>query len=509
MSRCFPFPPPGYEKKARIDDAELLKKEKHREKKHKKEDKEKREGKEKREKDRSDGKHRDRKEKKEKHRDKKKEKKDREKDKDKSSTSTAGPSESFIGEKSNHKEKEWGKGKSNISNEEQQGHAGQKPVQNSLLSEGAGDAKFVQELDRRIRDEKGAGSQLVERSSGSKQKNDEQMVRTMFKDTGFLPQGRETNKEKRIDNRKINDQRIRDDTRSISNAVVSNFTGVVQNRVEGLPRPLENMERMMEEREKSKERDGDEKRGDKRKDKNKEKKSHGKDKDRDKEKKKKEKVKEISDHKSMEHDKPKNVNRSDILGTQNIKTLHMSKDGEDTAAEGNLKKRKDFEANGFLHETEVRPNKIPKSIPHLSTVNGRKLEPCQTSTPLTSDRQEPPNNIKVDIKERKLNGVVEAQSLPTSSKKTSPAIVQGDQISPASLRSPHPDSKYLNQLLSVPTMEEWSDFDDQEWLFSSKSCSSGKPIMGTAGDVEAPVAWAEALQIESADIYALPYVVPF
>ena len=25
MSRCFPFPPPGYEKKARPDDADLLK----------------------------------------------------------------------------------------------------------------------------------------------------------------------------------------------------------------------------------------------------------------------------------------------------------------------------------------------------------------------------------------------------------------------------------------------------------------------------------------------------
>ncbi|KAJ6959544.1 hypothetical protein NC653_037785 [Populus alba x Populus x berolinensis] len=27
MSRCFPFPPPGYEKKARSDDFDLLKKE--------------------------------------------------------------------------------------------------------------------------------------------------------------------------------------------------------------------------------------------------------------------------------------------------------------------------------------------------------------------------------------------------------------------------------------------------------------------------------------------------
>ncbi|KAJ1292725.1 hypothetical protein BS78_01G012200 [Paspalum vaginatum] len=81
MSRCFPFPPPGYEKTARPD-AQLashlqqLDKEKHKEKKHKKDkkEKEKKEGKEKKDKNRSKDKHKDKKDRKEKHKDKKKDK---------------------------------------------------------------------------------------------------------------------------------------------------------------------------------------------------------------------------------------------------------------------------------------------------------------------------------------------------------------------------------------------------------------------------------------------------
>ncbi|TKY59966.1 hypothetical protein E2542_SST17061 [Spatholobus suberectus] len=90
MSRCFPFPPPGYVKKT--DEVDLLKEEKQKEKKHKKDkrDKEKRESKEKREKEGRDGKHKEKKDKREKHREKKKDKdKDKSKDRDKSKISTA------------------------------------------------------------------------------------------------------------------------------------------------------------------------------------------------------------------------------------------------------------------------------------------------------------------------------------------------------------------------------------------------------------------------------------
>ncbi|XP_078176272.1 uncharacterized protein LOC144569692 [Carex rostrata] len=96
MSRCFPYPPPGFEPRLKNDHVDLLHKvqENYKEKKQKKEkkDKDKREGKEKRENDkhhskekhREDGKDKEKKEKREKHKHKKKEKgREKESEKDK------------------------------------------------------------------------------------------------------------------------------------------------------------------------------------------------------------------------------------------------------------------------------------------------------------------------------------------------------------------------------------------------------------------------------------------
>ncbi|XP_078447527.1 uncharacterized protein LOC144716287 isoform X2 [Wolffia australiana] len=86
MSRCFPFPPPGYEKKPQSSSLHLLlkKKEKEKELKKEKKDREKKDGRERKDKDRdkerSKDKNREKKSKKEKRRDKDK-KKDKEKDK--------------------------------------------------------------------------------------------------------------------------------------------------------------------------------------------------------------------------------------------------------------------------------------------------------------------------------------------------------------------------------------------------------------------------------------------
>ncbi|KAJ6835615.1 TRAF3-interacting protein 1-like [Iris pallida] len=129
MSRCFPFPPPGYEKAARSGDnnEDLLKKEKHKEKKHKKEkkrDREKREGKEGKDKDGTKDKKRE-KNRKEKHKDKTKDK-DRDKDKNRTSedTKTAIPPE--------------------IRQEDKFGYNCKSEVQ---------DSKFTKEVGRSIRDE--------------------------------------------------------------------------------------------------------------------------------------------------------------------------------------------------------------------------------------------------------------------------------------------------------------------------------------------------------------------
>ncbi|XP_059448087.1 uncharacterized protein LOC132179384 [Corylus avellana] len=516
MSRCFPFPPPGYEKKARTEDVDLLKKEREREKKHKKEkrDKEKREGKEKREKDRSDGKHKEKKDKKEKSRDKKKDKeKDRDKDKEKNSAPDekrlTGQAEGHSGEKLIQKE-ERDKGKNSIPEKrfvgQFSGYNAEKLSDSSHLAKETMDSKFMQELGRRIKDDDKATENTMEKFTNMDRKKDEEMVKLLAKGTGTWAEGKEKNR--RNDERTMDGRGINCEARFSGNSMVQNPVGVFQTRVEGTLRPSE---KKVEEKEKTKEKEGDDKRGDKRKDKDREKKSQGKDKDRDKEKKKEEKAKVKNNQKNTEHDRLKESNKSDLIGSQNIKTPQLPKDSNKIAAsEENLKKRKEVETNGVLHASDVRPNKLarPTSSSHRFPENGRTMDHSQTSITNASDRHVAASNVKVDNKERKINGIIDQPS-SVSSKKPMFATAQADQIAEAAAKPPHPDSKYLSQVYTIPKMEEWSHYDDQEWLFSNNGYQSELPKVGSSEVEETPEVWAEAMRIESADVCALPYVIPY
>ncbi|CAL4920101.1 unnamed protein product [Urochloa decumbens] len=140
MSRCFPFPPPGYEKTARPDaqlasSLQQLDKEKHKEKKHKKDkkDRDKKEGKDKKDKDRSKDKHKDKKDRKEKHKDKKK---DKSKDKNRESVEGIKRHDEALND--------------------------QKVGESSRKSEEIKDIKSREDLVRKIPDEKGAASRPIE-----------------------------------------------------------------------------------------------------------------------------------------------------------------------------------------------------------------------------------------------------------------------------------------------------------------------------------------------------------
>lgn len=507
MSRCFPFPPPGYEKKARPDDTDFLKKEKQREKRHKKErkDKEKRESKEKKEKDRNEGKEREKKEKKEKHRDKKKDK-EKERDKDKITTSIEKKlefqSQNYNGETVIQKEKEKDRDKNGNNPIEKkfamqsEGQNGQKLGQNRKLASEYKDSKFVQELGRRIKgEEKGIGAQLVDKHiTGTDQKRDEGILR--FVDKKMTTAEKEKSKERKIDEKITNFQEIRDESRFSGNTISNNHVRSFLDRVVvEMPKQAEkSIEKKMEGKEKTKEKDG----ADKRKDRDREKK-------REKEKKKEEKAKEKIEQKStMQLNK---VNKNDLLATQNIITSKISKETKrPPTQEENLGKRKEVETNGFLHDSEIRPNKLPRtsSSSHLLTENGRKLEPCQN----------PANNLHADNKEKRhVNGVIEAPLF-------SIAKGQANDIPKSSSRPPHPDLKYLTEVLSIPKAEEWSEFDEQDWLFDTDKAQLEKTKMDEAqlekkskldslGDNKSPRVWAEAMQIDSADIVALPYVIPY
>nr|GMD70198.1 glutamic acid-rich protein-like [Ipomoea batatas] len=635
MSRCFPFPPPGYENKARSEDADLLKEEKRKEKKHKKEkkDKEKGEGKEKREKDRSDGKHREKKDKKDKHKDKKeknrdkKRDKDKSKDKDKKSISEEAKAAGQPGTSSTETEKKNEHFK-NINSEEKKNNVqlqvqhGQKAIQGSGPDGETEESKFVQELGRRIRDEEnGKGIQLagrfsaewkrdermdrvgvkvgsslaedkgtnVERSIdnkkmdvqatrnesrfsgnanaiapsiiGASKKKIEGMPRVGGKDSGNFTENKETHVEKSLDNRKMDVHAIRNESKFSGNLAVPNITGFSKSKVEGMGRPLEENNERKEEKEKTKER-GDGKLGNKNKDKNGDKKRHKKDKGQEKEKKKeksKDKSKEKSEHKGIEKDRLQDINKNEFSAVSSNKAPALSRDtNAGTAFDVNLKKRK-LVTNGSLSENETRPVKMPRPASHEPIQNGNKVETLQVPL-LTSNRQEGASELKVVNKEHRINGAIHGQPLSVPRPKpllsttgsgqipeTSKKPTQADQIAEAfrktphtdqiaevsrkpranpiaeaskkpphtdliieaAKKAPHPDSKYLSQILTVPKMEEWIESDDNEWLFGSKNPSDRKPGVGSNGVNEELQVWSEARYIESTDVYALPYVIPY
>ncbi|KAK1306654.1 hypothetical protein QJS10_CPA10g01510 [Acorus calamus] len=430
MSRCFPFPPPGYEKKPRDD---LLTKEKHREKKPKeKKDREKKEGKERKDKDRSKDKHKEKKDRKEKHKDRKKDK-DREKDKSRSSyEKRAGQTDVVSRAEKN--------GNSNNANDTK-------------------GSKFAEELAKRIRDgDQGVGIQMVGNSMVDVQQKMEGTC-TMDMVTWKNVEGKDKRKEE-------NDEKTAADKHGDKNGekfteMVQNLKGAEQKKIEGLGRPMENDANKVE-RNEIIIREADDKKGARHKDRDREeKKSKGKDKEKDKAK-EKEKAKEKSEPKQKEHHKFRDIDKKETLDISTNKPPLTVKDIGEGAT--NLKKRNGFVANGFLHENEKRPTKQPKqefSSTHLSLENGKTLEPYHIAIQSASNRE---GTSHVENEYHKTNGTIDGYSSQHNSRpvvSTMEAIENGE----ASTRPPHSDSKYLSEIYAVPKMDEWPETDDQDWLF--------------------------------------------
>ncbi|XP_071720123.1 uncharacterized protein [Rutidosis leptorrhynchoides] len=535
MSRCFPFPPPGYEKKFTTDERDLLKKDKRKEKKHKKDkkDTEKKEGKEKRVKD--------------KHRDKKK-------DKDQSKTST--PHEIKINEHFGalngnqlHNINEQKKETSSITDDEmsyircpdQNGDL----VRNKNKPVVSEKDKFVQELDRRIREEeKGMSSHQFVVDSRKNNVNGIEIENTGAR------------------------QSVINGRQSVMDGAGSRRNMVFHNRINGsTPPPFDNnVDRVVDQKLKVQEKGSDDKRGDKQKNRDRDK-QHGKEKDMEKEKRK-----EKSEQKKSERDKNRQIKNNDFVNiSYNLSTHMLDNSLHGVGSEGNLKKRRDMETNGGSHENELRPNKMARPISNIPQENGRKpVFPQQPGLNLLDKQGASLNSFKtVNKGGQRVNDPIASPPISVSAKKApisafnhaasdpspiksppvitnhvaaqSPPLVpttktQPNQFSahkprpqpqplfgykpppavvdkvavPPQLpiprkKSPHPDTKYLNQVLSVPKLEEWCGFDDQKWLFSNKT---GRPISQKPSMEEVQV-WSEAKHIESVDVCALPYVIPY
>ncbi|KAK1281763.1 hypothetical protein QJS10_CPB22g00716 [Acorus calamus] len=461
MSRCFPFPPPGYEKKPR-DEHDLLTKasvfillmddikDKHKEKKDRKE----------------------------KHKDRKKDK-DREKDKSRSSDEKrAGQTDV-------------------VSRAEKNG--------NSNNAKDTKESKFTEELAKRIRDgDQGVGSQMVGNSMVDVQQKMEGTCTTMDMVTWKSVEGKDKRKEE-------NDEKTAADKHGDKNGekfieMVQNLVGAEQKRIQGLGRPMENDANKVE-RNETIIREADDKKGARHKDRDREeKKSKGKDKEKDKAK-EKEKAKEKGESKQKEHYRFGEIDKKETLDISTNKPPLTVKDiGKGDGNVTNLKKRNGFVANGFLHENDKRPTKQPKqefSSTHLSLENGKTLEPYHIAIQSASNRE---GASHAEKQYHKTNGTIDGYS---SQHNSTPLVstMEGIENGEASTRLPHPDSKYLSEICTVTKMEEWPETDDQDWLFGGGRLEL-KPKAEPDPD-KTPQVWSKALHIESGDVWALPYVIPY
>lgn len=154
----------------------------------------------------------------------------------------------------------------------------------------------------------------------------------------------------------------------------------------------------------------------------------------------------------------------------------------------------------MIAEIGLRPNKLPRPIE-----NGRMIESCYLPAPSPSKLGGTNINIEehraLDKSEHTING-----TLSLDLKSSVPAdMSRHDGVS---LKAPHPDSKYLETVYGVPKSEDRLEFDNQDWLFGS-NISHLKPKADAMVDEMVPQVWSEGRKIESADVFALPYVIPY
>ncbi|CAI0561160.1 unnamed protein product [Linum tenue] len=179
------------------------------------------------------------------------------------------------------------------------------------------------------------------------------------------------------------------------------------------------------------------------------------------------------------------------------------------SSEGTLGKRKELQVNGHMLDNGHRPSKLLRPLPSSDSVihNGRKSEPFQTAVQLASEKHEADNGYGMDIKERKINGlktVEQSNSCPLRPPCANVPAAGSKEI----VKSPHPDAKYLDQILSVPEGVDLPDFCNQDWLFSGIH-QLKKPRRGSLEVDGTKQVWDAAIRIESAEVSALPYVIPY
>nr|GEY99314.1 hypothetical protein [Tanacetum cinerariifolium] len=162
------------------------------------------------------------------------------------------------------------------------------------------------------------------------------------------------------------------------------------------------------------------------------------------------------------------------------------------------KKDKHRDKNKYQEKSKSSTPDEKKIYGQFEGCNGEKLYHNNEQHKINKVAAQPPPPVVVNKVAAPLPPAVTnkgaAPSLPVPKKK--PPVPVKPPVKP-----PHPDTKYLNQILSVPKPDQLCGDDDLEWLYNRKE--------GKKPPAEEVQVWSEAKQIESVGVWALPYVIPY
>ncbi|KAL6900748.1 hypothetical protein ACP4OV_005424 [Aristida adscensionis] len=221
---------------------------------------------------------------------------------------------------------------------------------------------------------------------------------------------------------------------------------------------------------------------------------------------------EVKNKDKIKNKKIENNGKANEQKYEHLGTLGASKSKDDLMnlpcvmenfASDDSKKRKDLHSNNSIHEPNMRAMKLQRTC-----MNGDISSHAQGTAPYSSTELVEANTSEVDrhwlqdSKECYNSGTIHSNYLEEPKDSVSSSDYDNDI---GCLKSPHPDTKYLTQVHSLPSTDDFSECIDQAWLFSEDH-GEQKTVMSEAAKL--PKVWAETQRIDSADVVALPYVVP-
>ncbi|PUZ52333.1 hypothetical protein GQ55_6G261800 [Panicum hallii var. hallii] len=220
---------------------------------------------------------------------------------------------------------------------------------------------------------------------------------------------------------------------------------------------------------------------------------------------KKRKTEYKNKQKEMEKNGTVNKHKHEDLGAREDQVDNLMRSGflnGQKFTSDNVKKRKDFDANTSPDEHSMKMTKISRVAPTKDEEISRH---SQRITPYSSTELLDTNTR--EIGRHKPQDGYNSTIIGSRCSEEDIASVSSScyRSNKGYLEQAHPDTKYLSQSYSIPPAQDFSDFIDQDWLLS-QDCGERKTA--AFGAAESDQVWSDAQIIDTADVIALPYVVP-